>query len=141
MCKIFTTMSFKISDKQLLKKYNQMWKRIEKLWEIKFDSKPVSGNDEKYIKTKIKTYDDSVIANLHGKKTPTEKPPCKCLSIIMLHSVIETKKTYYPQAFFEECKYEQKRIKMKNLINDDLEKSESDSDSNDETESDIDNEE
>ena len=141
MCKIFTTMSFKISDKQLLKKYDQMWKRIEKLWEIKFDSKPVSGNDEKYIKTKIKTYDDSVIANLHGKKTPKEKPPCKCLSIIMLHSVIETKKMYYPQAFFQECKYEQKRIKMKNLINDDLEKSESDSDSNDETESDIDNEE
>ena len=141
MCKIFTTLSFKISDKQLLKKYNQMWKRIEKLLEIKFDSKPVSGNDEKYIKTKMKTYGDSVITNFHGKKTPKEKAPCKCLSIIMLHSVIETKKTYYPQAFFEECKYEQKRIKMKNLINDDLEKSESDSDSNDETESDIDNEE
>ena len=141
MCKIFTTLSFKISDKQLLKKYNQMWKRIEKLLEIKFDSKPVSGNDEKYIKTKIKTYGDSVITKFHGKKTPKEKAPCKCLSIIMLHSVIETKKTYYPQAFFEECKYEQKRIKMKNLINDDLEKSESDSDSNDETESDIDNEE
>ena len=141
MCKIFTTLSFKISDKQLLKKYNQMWKRIEKLLEIKFDSKPVSGNDEKYIKTKMKTYGDSVITNFHGKKTPKEKAPCKCLSIIMLHSVIETKKTYYPQAFFEECKYEQKRIKMKNLINDDLEKSESDSDSNDEIESDIDNEE
>ena len=141
MCKIFTTLSFKISDKQLLQKYNQMWKRIEKLLEIKFDSKPVYGNDEKYIKTKIRTYGDSVITNFHGKKTAKEKAPCKCLSIIMLHSVIETKKTYYPQAFFKECKHEQKRIKMENLINDDLEKSESDSDSNDETESDIDNEE
>ena len=46
------TMSFKISDKQLLKKYNQLWKRVEKLLEIKFDSKPVYGDDEKYIKTK-----------------------------------------------------------------------------------------
>ena len=46
------TMSFKISDKQLLKKYNQLWKRVEKLLEIKFDSKPVYGHDEKYIKTK-----------------------------------------------------------------------------------------
>ena len=46
------TMSFKISDKQLLKKYNQLWKRVEKLSEIKFDSKPVYGDDEKYIKTK-----------------------------------------------------------------------------------------
>ena len=26
-----TTMSFKISDKKLLKKYNQIWKRVEKL--------------------------------------------------------------------------------------------------------------
>ena len=39
----------------------------------------------------------------------------------------------------EECKYEQERIKIENLIDDDLEKSDSDSDSNDETESDIGN--
>ena len=35
----------------------------------------------------------------------------------------------------------QERIKIENLIDDDLEKSESDSDSNDEIESDIDNDE
>ena len=45
------TISFKSSDKELLKKYNQAWKRIEKLLKIKFDSKPVYGDDEKYIKT------------------------------------------------------------------------------------------
>ena len=45
------TMSFKISDKQLLKKYDQIWKRIERLLKIKFDNKPVYGDDEKYIKT------------------------------------------------------------------------------------------
>ena len=77
------------------------------------------------------------------KKMPKEKVPCKCWSIIMLHSVIEAKKKYYPQALLEECKYEQKRIKMENLINDDLEKSESDSDfdsvSHDEIESDMNN--
>ena len=33
-----TTMSFKISDKKLLKKYNQIWERIEKLLKIEFDS-------------------------------------------------------------------------------------------------------
>ena len=72
---------------------------------------------------------------------PKEKAPCKCLSIIMLDSVIKAKRKYYPQTLLEECKYEQKRIKIENLIDDDLEKSESDSDSNDETESDIDNNE
>ena len=59
----------------------------------------------------------------------------------MLDSVIKAKKKYYPQTLLEECKYEQERIKIENLVDDDLEKSESDSDSNDETESDIDNDE
>ena len=51
-----------------------------------------------------------------------EKAACKCLSIIMLDSVIKVKKKYYPQTFLEECKYEPKKIKMENLIDDDLEK-------------------
>ena len=62
-----TTMYFKINEKQLFKKCNQIWKIIEKLLEIKFDSKPVYGDDQKYIKTKIKTYGDSVITNFHCK--------------------------------------------------------------------------
>ena len=72
---------------------------------------------------------------------PTEKAPCKCLSIIMLDSVIKANKKYYPQTLLEGCRYVQERIKIENLVDDDLEKSESDSDSNDETESDIDNNE
>ena len=67
---------------------------------------------------------------------PKEKAPCKCLSIIMLDSVIKANKNYYPQTFLEECKYVQEKIKIENHINDDL-----DSNSNDETESDTDNDE
>ena len=48
-----TKMSFKTNDSKLLKKYNQIWKRVEKLLKIKFDSEPVYGNNDKYIKTKI----------------------------------------------------------------------------------------
>ena len=134
-------MSFNICHKELLKKYDQIWKRIEKLLRIKFDSKPVYGDDEKYIKTKIKTYGDSVITNVHNKKIPKEKAPCKCLSIIMLDSIIKAKKKYYRQTIFYEFKYEQKRIKIENSNDDHLEKNESDSDSNDETESDTNNSE
>ena len=35
---------------------------------INFESKPVYGDDDKYIKTKIKTYADNVITNFHDKK-------------------------------------------------------------------------
>ena len=47
----------------------------------------------------------------------------------------KSKKKCFPQTLSEECKYEQEKIKMENLIDDDLEKGESDesdSDSNDE---------
>ena len=67
------TMSFKLSDKQLLKKYNQIWKRVEKLLKIEFDSKPVYGDDDKYIKTKMKVYGASVNTNFQDKKCQKKK--------------------------------------------------------------------
>ena len=72
---------------------------------------------------------------------PKEKAPCKCLSTIMTDSVIRVNKKYYQQTLLEECKYIQEKIKIANYIDKDLEDSESDDSSNDETGSDIDNEE
>ena len=131
------TMSFKVNDKQLLKNYNRIWEKIENLMRIDFESRPVYGNDDKYIKTKIKIYAKNIVTNFHNKKMPKEKAPCKCLSIIMIDSVIKANKKYYPQTLLEECKYIQEKIKTENYIDEDLENS----DSNNETESDIDNDE
>ena len=131
------TMSFKVNDKQLLKNYNRIWEKIENLMRIDFESRPVYGNDDKYIKTKIKIYAKNIVTNFHNKKMPKEKAPCKCLSIIMIDSVIKANKKYYPQILLEECKYIQEKIKTENYIDEDLENS----DSNNETESDIDNDE
>ena len=129
------TMSFRVNNKKLLKMYNKIWEKIEKLININFESKPVYGDDNKYIKTKIKIFADSIVTNFHNKKVPKEKSPYKCLSIIILDSVIKTNKKYYPQTYLEECKYAQKKIKIENYIDDDLK---SDSDSNEEKESDND---
>ena len=133
-------MSFKISDKQLLKSYNQIWKKVEKLLKIEFDSEPIYGDNYKYIKTKIKISAGSMVTNFQSKNMPKEKSPGKCLSVIMLDSVIKAKKKYYPQTLLEECKYEQEKIKMENLIDDDLEKSSSD-ESDSESDNDKDNDE
>ena len=132
--KVMQQCPLRIAINNFLKKYNQIWKRVEKLLKIEFDSEPVYGDNDKYIKTKIKIYAGSMITNFQSKKMPKEKVTCKCLSIIMLDSVIKAKKKYYPQTLLEECKYEQEKIKMENLIDDDLEKPESnecDSDFND----------
>ena len=133
-------MSFIVKEKKLLKKYSKIWETIEELMKITFESRPIYGEDVKYIKTKIKTYAGNIIANVRNRKMPKEKAPCKRLSIIIIDSVNKANKKYYPQTILEECKYKQEKIKIENYINEDLEDSESDSDTNNETESDIDNE-
>ena len=82
------TISLRVKDKQLLKNYNKIWKRIESLMSVDFESNSVYGYDDRYIKTKIKIYVGSLIINFHKKKILKENVPCRCLSIIMLDSVI-----------------------------------------------------
>ena len=134
-------MSFIVKDKKLLKIYIKIWETTEGLMKINFESKPVYADEDKYIKTNIKKYAGSVITNFHNKKTPKEKAPCKCFSTIILDSVIKANNKYYLQTLLEECKYTQEKTKIENYINEDLESSEPDSGPNNETKSDIDNEE
>ena len=134
-------MSFRVNNKQLLKNYNKIWEKVEKLLKTDFESKPVYGYNDKYMKTKIKMYAGSIITNFYNKEMTKEKAPCKCLSVIMIDSVIKPNRKYYPQTLLEECKYVQEKVKTEKYIDEDLEKSESDNDSNDDTESDIDNDE
>ena len=54
------TMSLRVNNKQLLKDY-KIWEKVEKLMKITFESKSVSGDGDKYIKTKIKLYADNMI--------------------------------------------------------------------------------
>ena len=122
-------MSFKVTDKKLLNKYNKIWEKVEELLNVKFESKLIYGEDDKYIKAKIKSYQDKVITNFQGKKTPKENSSYKCLSIISLESIIKVNKNYHPKIFLGERKYEGKNKKLENLINDDLELSSSDSES------------
>ena len=114
-------MSFKVTDKKLLNKYNKIWEKVEELLNVKFESKPIYGEDDKYIKAKIKSYQDKVNTNFQGKKTPKENSSYKCLSIITLESIIKVNKKYHPQILLDECKCEVKNKKVLNLINDDLE--------------------
>ena len=47
------TIFFKVTDKKLSKRYIKIWGRVSGLINIDFDSEPVFGNNDKYIKTKI----------------------------------------------------------------------------------------
>ena len=124
------TMSFNVTDNKLLKKYNKILEKSSNLLNIEFDSEPVYGDGDKYIKTKIKIYGGRVNTNFQGKNVPKENVSYKCLSLIMLDSVIRVNKTYCLQTLLEECKNVIRKNKMENLINNDLNLSSSDESDN-----------
>ena len=55
-----------IKDTQLLKNYNKIWNKIEKLMKIDLNTKTTyDDDDDKYIKTKIKTYKYNITTNFY----------------------------------------------------------------------------
>ena len=72
---------------------------------IDFNTKTTNGDDDKYMKIKIKAYKDNITTNFYNKKEskkiPEEKIPHKCLSVIILDSIIYAYEKYYPQVFLE----------------------------------------
>ena len=55
-------------DEKLLKKYTKIFERVSNFMKIEFDSEPVYGDSDKYIKTEIKSYGDKINTNFQGKK-------------------------------------------------------------------------
>ena len=66
-------MSFKVTDKKLLKKYSKIWEKVSSFMNIEFDSEPVYSDNDKYIKTKIKIYGDKVNTNFMVEKYQKKK--------------------------------------------------------------------
>ena len=114
-----------VNDKEILKKYSEIWNKIKSLIKKEFNSEPVYN--DKYIKTKIKIYNNRVYTNFQHNKILKDNEYFVCLSVILLDSIfVNSDKEYYPQILLEECKYAIKNKKIVNTINEDLELSESD---------------
>ena len=105
-------MSLRVDDSKLFKKYCKIWRTISSLLGIELDSEPVYGDTDSYIKTKVKMYDNRVNTNFQGKEIPKKDASYKCLSLIILDSVVKVGKKYYPQVFLEKCKYVKRKNKM-----------------------------
>ena len=83
--------------------------------------------NDKYIKTKIKIYNDRVYTNFQHNKIPKVNEYCVCLSAILLDSIfVNSNEEYYLQILLKECKYAIKNRKIVNTIVEDLKLSESD---------------
>ena len=93
-------------------------------------------SNNKYIKTKIKIYNNRVSTNFQGNKIPKDNECCACLSVTLLDSVVKIDNDYYPQIYLEECKYAVKNKKIMNTINEELNLDESDDESNEDSDED-----
>ena len=54
-----------------------------------FDSDPVYGGNDKYIKSKIRSYENNIQRDFNKLGLTRENVPCNCLFVIMLESVIK----------------------------------------------------
>ena len=62
--------------------------------------------DDKYIKTRIKTYHDRIYTNFQHNEIPKDNEYCTCLSVILSDSIfVNSDKECCAQIFLEECKY------------------------------------
>ena len=73
------TMFFKVDDDVLLKRHTKIWGRVNILMNIEFDSESVYGDNDKYIKAKIKSFGGKVNTNILGKKIQKQNASYKCL--------------------------------------------------------------
>ena len=73
------TMSLRIDNSKLFKKYCKTWKTVKGLLGTEFDSETVYGDTDSYIKRKVKMYDNKVNTNFQGKETPKGDSSYECL--------------------------------------------------------------
>ena len=106
-------------DDDVLDKYNKIWDKIKNKLNIKFHS--ASVYDEKYIKTKVKEFDNVFKTNFLGNKIPKENKHYTCIACVTIDSVMRVVKENYLQVFLEEWKYRIKKTKMNKFINTQLE--------------------
>ena len=112
-------MSVFTDNNEFLERYTAIWEKISDLVNKKFDSDPIYNN--KYINTKIRSYNNDIKTNFRNidnknNKLPEKNKPYKCVSLISLDSIIKINKKYYPQTLLQECVYKLINKKVENII-------------------------
>ena len=109
--------------------FYKRWKIVRKiLWNLEkmlatLSKKNLAVNlytNEKYLKSKIKSYNERINTNFHNNKILNKGSQWIFLSVILINSVYREDKDNYPRAFLEEYKYLVKEKKTSNFINDDV---------------------
>ena len=69
-------------------------------------------HDDRYIKTKIRTYSHKVYTNFCGINVPEDGAECESFTIVSFDFLLVCKKKYYLQVYLDNCAYKYKIILM-----------------------------
>ena len=83
-------MSFKIEDECVHLKYTEIWNKIKKSLNARFNSQPIY--DDKYIKTKVKTFSSKINTFFSENEIPIERNHYICIAGICIDSVLRIEK-------------------------------------------------
>ena len=111
-------MSFRINDEKLLEKYRAICANIEDLKNIKLNALPVY--DDRYIKTKIRTYGDKVYTNVRGLSVLEDDIECEPFTVISIDSLLVYDNKYYLQVYLDNCAYKIVSKQMTDYLDDNL---------------------
>ena len=106
--------SFVTDDKEVYKKYNEIWEVVRKLLKLKLTVSPV--RDDKYIIAKLKIFENLNIATFTNNVIPEENTHYTCIFAVDIDSVLKIDKKAYPRAYLEQCKYKLKKRKRSRYI-------------------------
>ena len=120
----------KICQENVYLKYTEIWNKIKSVLNVKSHSQPIY--DEKYIKTKIKTFNNTINTLFSGDEIPKERIHYVCISVICIDSVLRTDKKNYAQVYLEQCKYKIKKRELVSFIDDEVDLRSDNSDDSDE---------
>ena len=95
-------MSLRIDDEKLSKKYKAIWTNTEDLKKI---LNALLVYDDRYIKTKIRSYGNEVYTNFRGLSVREDDIECESSTVVSIDSLLVNDNKYYLQAYLENCAY------------------------------------
>ena len=95
-------------------KMEEIWSKIKKSLNTRFHTQPIY--DDKYIKTKVKTFSSMINTPFSGNEIPRESNHYICIAAIYIDSALKVGKNNYLEVYLEQCKYKIKRRNPEDFI-------------------------
>ena len=111
-------MSFGIDDEKILEKYKAIWAKIENLKSIELNA--LSVYDDRYIKTKIRTFDYKVYTDFRGLNVSEDDIECESFIVFSIDSLLVYQNKCYLQVYLDNCAYKIANKKMADYFDENL---------------------